>query len=248
MTTCMRIISLSPSITETLFALSLEQDLVGVTDDCSKTPSSLRRVGNPKALHADIIAGLKPDLLIAESGLNRPDEIRNLKEKFHVISYEVVSMPSLIRTIGDLGEQLEVQENAKKLIRHIYAEWNQAPKDPVKSLILLWNTPFLTVSANTYASNLIEAAGGINVFRQDPTPEVAIEIEDMIDQSPDLILLPQEPFPFTKKDAAYFQNLPPFARKRVRLVDGYLFSRFGPRTVSALKVLKALMQEAKVSS
>lgn len=218
-----------------------------MTDDSSKPGASFTAVGAPKALHADKIAALTPDLLIAESGLNRPDEIRNLKEKFHVISYEVLSIPSLIRTIGDLGEQLEVQERAKELIRKIYAEWEQAPKDPVKTVILLWNNPFLTVSANTYASYLIEAAGGVNAFRQDPTPEVAIEIEDMIDQAPDLILLPQEPFPFTQEHADYFQNLPPFQRKKVKLVDGYLFTRFGPRTIEALKVLKTLMREIRVA-
>lgn len=242
----MRIISLSPSFTEIILALGLEQDLVGITGDCPKSGRAVS-VGAPKALDAAQIAALHPDLMIAESGLNRPDEIRQLKERFHIISYEVISMPSLVRALGELGEKLEAQEAAKKLIREIYAAWNQAPPDPVRSLVLLWNLPFLTVSANTYASHLIEAAGGLNVFRKDPTPEVAIEIEDMMDQDPEMIFLPQHPFPFTEEHAAYFQNLPPFSKKRVRLIDGYFFSRFGPRTVTALQTLKTLMQEARVS-
>lgn len=236
----MRIVSLSPSFTEILLALGLERDLV----DGILLPGA-ESIGTPKALEAGKIAALKPDLLIAEAGLNRPDEIRKLKEQFHVISYEVISIPSLIRAIVDLGEQLETQEKAGTLIREIDAAWEPSPRESVRSMILLWNTPFLTVSANTYASHLIEAAGGVNVFRNDPTPEVPIEIEDMIDQDPELILLAQEPFPFTAEHAAYFQNLPPFSKKKVRLIDGHLISRFGPRTVTALRVLKRMFLEMK---
>lgn len=241
----MRIVSLSPSFTEIILALGLQHDLVGMTDDCLQDvvrPSeAASNVGAPKALHIEKIAALKPDLLIAESGLNRPDEIKTLKERFHVLSYEVISIASLIKAIGDLGTQLEKLESAKQLIREIYSGWEQAPKDPVPAMILLWNMPFLTVSANTYASHLLEAAGGLNVFRKDPTPEVAIEIEDMMDQKPEVILLAQEPFPFKQEQADYFQSLPPFAKKKVRLIDGYLISRFGPRTINALKTLKTLL-------
>ena len=241
----MRIISLSPSLTEILTALDLERDLIGVTEDCPKFLSPKFCLGSPKALDLEKFDDLKPDLILADTGQNRPDQISRLKEKYRVISYGFSSIPSLIKATGDLGELLEKVEPAKKLIREIYEVWEPAPADPVRTLILLWNSPFLTVNANTYASSIIEAAGGLNVFRDDPVPEIPIEIEDMIDQTPDLILLPGAPFPFSGNHLNYFQNLPPFSQKTVRLIDGAWIARCGPQTISALKGLKSMIQEMK---
>ncbi len=225
--------------------MDLERDLIGVTDDCPKSITSNFRLGSPKALNLEGFAEIQPDLILADAGQNRPDQIRQLKEKYHVISYEFFSIPSLIKAVGDLGELLEKAEPAKKLIREIDEVWEPAPANPVRTLILLWNSPFLTVNAQTYASSIIEAAGGLNVFRNDPVPEIPIEIEDMIDQTPDLILLPGAPFPFTEEHLNYFQNLPPFYQKRVRLIDGAWMTRSGPQTVSALKGLKGIIQEVR---
>ena len=232
----MRIISLSPSLTEILTALDLGRDLIGVTGE---------DLGSPKTLNLGSFADLNPDLILADLGQNRPDQIRQLKEKYRVISYEISSIPSLIKAIGDLGELLEKNEPAKKLVREIYEVWEPAPANPVRTLILLWNSPFLTVNAKTYASSMIETAGGLNVFRNDPVPEIPIEIEDMIDQTPELILLPGAPFPFTKGHVNYFQSLQPFLQKKVRLIDGSWIERSGPQTIAGLKGLKGIIQEVR---
>lgn len=242
----MRIISLSPSITETLEALGLQGDLAGVTDDCPVP--GVETVGRPMALSSEKIQTLKPDVIVTAFAENRPEEIRVLEHTCRVAVFKVNSMPSLVQTIKDLGELFEKQNEAKELIRKIYAEWPAPCLNPVRSMLLLWNAPFLTVNANTFSSSLIEAAGGLNVFRAEPVAEIPIELEDMSDQKPDLILLPAAPYPFEKQHVDYFKNIPVFAEKSVHLIDGLLISRFGPRTVEALKTLRKITDEIKARS
>lgn len=241
----MRIVSLSPSLTEILQSFGLHENLVGITSECPAGLSRAERLGSPKTLELKKIAELAPDLIVTERKENRPEEIRELNKNHKIVSWDVVSMSSVISTISELAKITDCEDAAKELIRSIYQEWPTPPKNPALVVTLVWSNPMSTVSGRSYISHLIEAAGGWNPYREDPIPEVAIELEDMLDLGADMLLLPSEPYGFEAKHAVYFKNLPSFAKKSVHLIDGNLLARFGPQTVTALKTLKSLIQAVK---
>ena len=236
----MRIVSLSPSFTEILQALGQHENLAGVTDECPQGLTRPVRLGAPNALRLSEIKKLSPELILTERRENRPEEIREIEKEFKVRVLDVTSIPSVIAAISETGKWTQSEEAAKELIRRIYQEWPAPSLTPVKTAVLIWNNPITTVSSRHYISNLIEAAGGWNLYREDPVAEVAIELEEMMDLAPEVLLLPSSPYSFSKKDAEAFKNFPVFHQKKVELIDGVLFSRFGPRTVEALKLLKSI--------
>ena len=90
-----------------------------------------------------------------------------------------------------MGRAVQKNQEAGELNLRIKGEYDrvrQEAKDhaPVRTQILLWNTPLLTVNFDTYASKLIESCGGWNVFHEDPVREIPIDLEDMIEKNPEL--------------------------------------------------------------
>lgn len=238
----MRLVSLAPSLTDILQALNLSEDLVGITDECLDRLGGASRLGSSKSPKLEKILDLKPDLIFSDSLENPPQILREIREKFEVASFRVTSLSDVISTIAEIGKRTQRDSEMKGLIQQIYQEWQAAPQNPLRTVMLHWNNPISTFSGRTYASHLLEASGGWNIFREDPTPEVAIELEDAMDQKPDLLLLLSKPFSFDQKHEKYFQSLPSFASTKVHLVEGDLFLRYGPKTVTGLQTLKRLIQ------
>lgn len=243
----MRILSLSPSFTDILLAFGLHENLAGITDECSSGLGNPVRVGPPGLLSLGAIDALSPDLILTERKENRPEVIKRLEQKYRVVSFDVVTVASVISAISETGKLTDCEEQAKQLVREIYQEWPAPDRDPVRTAILVWSHPVTTVSSRSYVSQLVEAAGGWNLYREDPLPEVPIELEEMLDMNPDLLVLPSAPYAFDQKSADYFQKLPAFSQRKVALVDGMLFTRFGPATVKALKQLKQVIQSCRSS-
>lgn len=236
----MRIVSLSPSFTEILESCKAAGQIVGITDDCPVLKHEPARLGSTKSFDLAKIESMRPDLVLADQNENRPEVLRELAKKFKVVSFAITSIHSVAEAVGEIGRlagcETETRLLAGEILSAIPPE-NEA-KEKVRTLILLWNLPFLTVNRETYSSILVEAAGGYNIFHEDPVREIPIEIEDMIDNKPAAILLASDPYPFTKSHVDYFEAFNIFSHVKVRLLDGHFFSRFGPRTVSALKTLR----------
>jgi ABC-type Fe3+-hydroxamate transport system substrate-binding protein len=108
----------------------------------------------------------------------------------------------------------------------------------------IWKTPWMAVGGDTYASNLLEVCGGANVFadRIDRRYPI-IELSEIVDAAPEVILLPDEPYHFGPRDALELSELPvPAARdRRIHLIDGTLVSWYGPRIGRAITALRDLI-------
>ena len=243
----MRIVSLSPSFTEILQSLGSDSDLVGVTHHCpNKVIPNAVLIGSPKALDLETIESLHPDLILAQDNENRPEELKTLRKKQKVLSFDVRSIQHVIDTVHSIGDAIGKRDAAKSLNGSIKAAWKKNQnelegKEPIPVLILLWNNPFITVNFDTYTSRLLESCGGSNIFRSDPIPEFAVEIEDMIERNPRILFLPKSPYSFAKRHIEGFRKYRVFSKIRIELIDGTLISRFGPHTVEALKTFRALI-------
>ena len=243
----MRIVSLSPSLTDILIALESQDSLVGASDACQFNQNSIQRIGSPKAVQIPKINALAPGLILADAEDNRPDEIQKLQGKWKTEFFKVRKASEVLDAVAGLGRLVQKEKEAQRLSGALREELSANEKafsgrEKRRTILLVWDQPYLTVNFDAYPSRLIEASGGVNAFREEPVREFPVEMEDMIDKNPEVLLLSSEPAPFRKKHIAQFRQYRIFSRIPIHLVPARLFNRYGPQTVDALKSLRQIYQ------
>lgn len=241
----MRIVSLSPSLTEILAALGAADRLVGATDACEIGAAGVTRLGSPKAIQVSKVETLDPDWILADALDNRPEEIQTLAKRGRVKLFDVRKIDQVSDTVAELGRLVAKPGEAGNLCGLIQGEmklnaeaFQSSPKK--RTVLLIWDQPYLTVNFDTYPSRLIEASGGANAFREEPLHEFPVEMEDLLEKDPELLLLPGEPAPFREKHVRQFRKYRIFSQIPIHLLDGKLFSRYGVQTGEALRTLRGI--------
>jgi len=226
-----RVVSLVPSLTETLFDLGRGDVVVGITDFCIFPPNLDRpRVGGTKNPRVDAIRALAPDLvhMNREENLKRhADEIATFAEVFMTEPKSVDDVASLITTLGAMHGS---SERAAELVRTLDdARFTTAP---FTFAVPIWKDPWMWCGGDTYVSALVESIGGRNVLH-DQMRYPSMSVDDVVAMKPDVIFLPDEPYAFTAADAhAIGANvIGPF--------PGHLFTWHGTRTIEGLRFLRA---------
>lgn len=246
-----RVVSLCPSITETLVALGGLRQLAGATRFCTRPKGllwGLPRIGGTKDPDVARILDLRPDLVFANREENRREDV----EALEAAGVEVdVSFP---RTVADVapdverwGERIGQPAEGKELARRIeasLAELEQVPA-PVPFLYAywIWRDPWMTVSDDTYVADLLRLAGGVNVFGRETDRYPAARPEESLARGADVHFFPNEPFPFrAAKHGEELERI--FGSERVRLfVPGDDFCWHGVRTLDGLERMKILRTE-----
>jgi hypothetical protein len=102
-----------------------------------------------------------------------------------------------------------------------------------RAFVPIWRRPWMTINADTYGSSLLAALGTDNVYADAPERYPTVTLDDAAAQSPDLVLLPSEPYPFAERHVAEIRSV----AEDVRLVDGRDLFWWGVRTPAALQRL-----------
>ncbi len=238
-----RIISLVPSITELLFDLDLEQEVVGITKFCVHPKlwyKNKPKIGGTKTIHIDRVKALNPDLIIANKEENQQDKIEALCQLFPTYITNVKTMQDGIDMIQTIGKLTHRQIQATQLIQRYhqkYKAWEKLKTQipPKKVIYLIWRKPYMTIGGDTYISDCLKEGGFINLLaHQTRYPEITIE--QMQALQPDMILLSSEPFPFKQKHIDELQQS--FPNTTIQLVDGELFSWYGSRMIKTMDYFK----------
>jgi ABC-type Fe3+-hydroxamate transport system substrate-binding protein len=251
-----RIVSLVPSLTETLFALGCGTRLVGVTDFCvhpAEGVAAKARVGGTKNPALAAIAQLRPDLVLANKEENRRRDVERLERAGVPVwvgdARDVSGAIAEVRALGRLCEAAATGEAlAARLETALRAARAGAPVPPVRCLALIWKAPYMGVGPDTFASDLLAQCGGANVLsagagaRRYPRLDAA-RIGAL---APELILLPTEPYAFAEEDRRELLALDCAAARagQVHVVEGELLTWYGPRIARALEVFGALLRAA----
>lgn len=195
-----RIVSTSPSITETLFALGLGDRVVGVSDFC-RFPQEVKRlpkVGTFLKPDAERIAGLRPDLVIVNAVSSDLDRrLTTLRIPFIVV--ERGTSKSVFETIRKVGAATGVPDRAEVLVRDLETRLSNvrraAALQPRRSVILIIGrragslTDLVAVGRDSYLNDLIGLAGGTNLMAGDGMPEYPrISMEAVLRFNPDVII------------------------------------------------------------
>lgn len=252
-----RIVSLVPSWTEALFELGLGSRVVGVTEYCVHPARDLAHVpsvGGTKNPDLDRIAGLRPDLIIANREENKRQDVERLRargiEVWVTDARTVAAGARELRELARLGAtDAAVRAVVDPVVRAVESatESRSSRTDRTRVFCPIWKNPWMAVGGDTYANDLLALCGGDNVFadfedrsgRRYPIVGEA----DIEAAAPEVILLPDEPYTFGPRDVDELRALAvPAARSaRIHMIDGTWVSWYGPRIKRAIEALLPLL-------
>ncbi len=246
-----RIVSLIPSITEIFFRLGVGDRVVGVTKFCTEPPDGVAakpKVGGQKNPWIDAINDLKPDLVVANVEENRKVDVEAMGAAGLSV---LVTYPRKVREgiqlIRDLGVLTGATGQAEAIVGECeaaLAEAEMAGRTPVRVFCPIWRKPYMTINGDTFVDDMLRTCGGENIFRDRPERYPTVTLQEMAALRPEVILLPDEPYPFTEKHLTDFQGFPdvPAVRNhRVCLMDGKALCWYGPRIAESLRTLADIL-------
>ena len=234
-----RIVSLVPSLSETVCCLGAGGRLVGVTRYCVEPEAELRsvaRVGGTKNPALERIADLEPDLVLANEEENRPEHIDWLQDRFEVLVSTPRTVPEAADAVRQLGRRLMRAEEMQAVLLSIEAQMTRAQVEgmtlgSVKVFYAIWNQPWMSVNRDTYVHDVLERAGAVSVCADRPERYPVVQEAELAHLDADLILLPSEPYAFTDEDrTAVLRNKTFGSGVPVMLVDGRAYCWHGART------------------
>ena len=257
--TAERIVSLSPSNTEILFALGLEGRIAGVTSYCNYPPQieelkksgKLTVVGGYKDPDLEKIMSLHPDLVLG-SKIHSGNVIPGLeKSGIAVFAVNSANLSTMLSTISKVGEITGKETQATDLIDGLQSRINEV-KNKVGSLpekrvfYLLWHDPLQTAGIDTVQDEIIEMAGGENIFH-DLSGYPRIDAEAIVERDPEIIITGRgmgEKRDATlnwAKDEEIINDTKARENGCIYQIEGDLMTRAGPRIVDGLEELARII-------
>ena len=228
-----RVVSLVPSLTETLFDLGAGDAVAGITDFCIFPEGIERpRVGGTKTPRIDEIRALAPDLVYMNLEENLERHAKQIESFAPVFVTEPKTVDDVVELITTLGVIHDRRERASELTKALTRE--RVAVNPFTFAVPIWKKPWMWCGGDTYVSNLVESIGGRNVLR-DRERYPSMSLDEVLALRPDIVFLPDEPYLFTSADAAEIRGprvIGPF--------PGHLFTWHGTRTILGLRFLQSL--------
>ena len=257
-----RIISMAPSTTEIAFALGLDEKVVGVSDYCDYpydfsawiAAGNMTSIGDFSNPNMEVIASLEPDLILATGGVHRETitTLRNLGYKVLVlypadINGVLQNIELVGNATGKLAEAAALISNIKSRIDAVVSKVANAASQP-KVYYEVWYDPtsLWTAGAKAWQNELIEKAGGVNIFADQDLTYFMSSAEAVIERNPDIILLPEEGMgkgePFwgsldTVKARPGWGSISAVQNDRLVTVDSNTIARPGPRIADIIEDL-----------
>lgn len=240
-----RIVSLAPSITETLFAIGAGAQVVGVTDYCTYPAEARRkpRVGGIINPSIEAIVGLRPDLVIMSMEGNVRDDFRKLTSLgVSVYVTNPRTLQGIYASMTQLGSITGTADSAARVVARLrlreQAVRARAGKIPVRTLMVVSLQPLIVAGRNTFIEELLEAAGGVNLAAYAKGNYPVYSRETLLANNPDVILLASDVLGDVSALPRMFPEwyiVSAIRHKRVYRVEADLVSRPGPRALDALE-------------
>lgn len=252
-----KIISVAPSCTEILYAIGAGDKVVGVTtyDDYPYDFAAWIAAGNMTSIgdfttpNMEVITSLDPDLILASGGVQE-DDVNTLRNYgFKVLVLDPTSVDGILNNIELVGNATGKQTEAAALIDDLTNRINavaetvaNAAKPKVYYETYYETTSSWTIGAEAWQNELIEKAGGTNVFGDQPTDYYQYQVEALIERNPDIIVLPaegmgtgtQEGIDAVKARPGW-ETMNAVQNERIFQINPNFIERAGPRVVDAIE-------------
>lgn len=243
-----RIVSLAPSITETLFALGVGERVVGVSTYCDYPPQAARidKVGTFLQPNVERILAKRPDLVIAVPSPGNRAPVESLRELgLEVLIVNPERIGEILDAIRRIAAAVGVAEEGARLVARIEGELGAvearvAGAPPVRTLLLVGRAPFIAAGAGTYQDELITRGGGVNVAAGSGGAWPNLSLEFVVAQAPQVIVdasMGSEEAADRAASLAFWNDFPTIPAVRDGRVHGYRayeLLRPGPRVAETL--------------
>lgn len=195
--TLKRIISLAPSITENLYALGLEENVIGVTVYCPEYIKKNKAViGTLLEPNFEKIVALHPDIVIADKESNNPAAVNKLK-KLHInvfVNDYGNNFEGICTSLIVLGRELEKEEKAKEIVASVKNKLilMKHKNKRNKSLKVFWEigaAPLYTIGKYSFLNDINNYAGTINIFSDLALKYTKISREEVVLRNPEAIFI-----------------------------------------------------------
>lgn len=252
-----RIVSLSPTSTEIMFAIGAQDKLVGVTNSCDYPAGALeiQKVGEFSGPNLEMIINLKPDVVIGGTYIQE-DVTKALAELgVPVISTEAENIDDIFTSIEILGMISKQEDDANKVVANMKTRLEEIAKKvkdskPVSVFYVVWKDPFKTAGNNTFINEVLTLAGGENVA-SDVEGWADYSREELIVKNPYGIVSSSHSAPEKEtvdslvKDPL-FSELEASKAKRIHIMsDDSIIARGGPRIVDAIEEIRMSLESWK---
>ncbi len=244
-----RIVSLSPNNTEILFALGLENKIVGVTNYCDypQEAKNKENIGGFSTPSVEKIVALMPDLVLADD-IHKDiinEQMQSLGLTIVVISPE--SINGILDSIRLVGQITESTGAAEKLILDMEHRINKitdktknlSDSQKTKVFFVIWIDPLMTFGPNTYGNEIIQLVGGVNIAVDATTEYPIYNMEVLVERNPDVIIVSTLHGLGVTADGVKImlagKNIAAVANNRIHSIDASLIDRAGPRVVEGLE-------------
>lgn len=237
-----RILALSPNACEMLFAIGAGKDVVGVGEYCDypEAAGRLPRVANARRIFVEAALRMHPTLIVTADR-----HIKGLKmlegRGFRIIvthPYHFSDIFADLRRLGTVTGHTEKAEDVTgKLEQHFLAVRSKS-LHPAPVFFEVWSDPLMTQGKRSFITEVIEAAGGRNIFADTPLETVRVNIEAVLRARPEVIVIPSASGNTSARRKFWRKWL---KNVRVIAINPDLISRPGPRLVDGVEVLKKLL-------
>lgn len=244
-----RVVSLIPAVTELLVALGAGDRLIAVSEsDSTLGTDSLPSVGATLNLSYERLIEIDPDLVIVWAGsaalLNRLSVLG-----MRGLGVEAETLEHMYASLDVLGRLFERSERADSISDSI-RRGLQSVRDAVATLdkpsvfYVVWDDPPITTGSGTFINELIEIAGGRNIFADAVDKWPSVTFEAIVHRDPDVVIWPRSSHgidPVQRMAGAGWREVGAIQESNVVVVDGSRFNRPGPGVVEAVRELAAVL-------
>lgn len=252
----LRIVSLAPSLTETLYALGVQDRLVGDTDFCDYPSEAQKKtkVGGVMNPNLEEIAALHPDLVLVTKEGNRIETVRAL-DTLGIPTYatDAHNVEEIISGTQKLADLLGVPETGRTLatdlqerLADLQAKLENIP--PSRVLFVVWTEPLISVGKNTFIADALRKAGAVSIV--DSTQDwPQMSLEEVARLQPDYLVFAAAHSEGGTHEFDVLANLPGWrileaVRNRHYAIISSAVNRPAPRIVSAIEDLARQLHPA----
>jgi iron complex transport system substrate-binding protein len=244
-----RVVSLIPATTELLFAIGAGPAVIGRTAWCDYPAAAAKvpNLGDGIAPNVEAVLASRPDLVILYNSAQNADVAARLRRLgIAALRLNTDSLGDVDR-VGRLLGRLTGHARAADSVAAVFdtalaAATAPAPARRPKVLLLVWEQPPMTIGRGSFLSELVERAGGRNLFADVTSSAGTVSIEAVASRDPDLILTTTAgPVGFAERPE--WQTVRAVRERRFLPVSGSEFDRPSPRAPAAIRELTRLLRE-----
>ncbi|MFP3947014.1 MAG: ABC transporter substrate-binding protein [Archaeoglobaceae archaeon] len=251
-----RVVSLSPSNTEILYALGLNDSIVAVTDYCNYPPEAEDKptIGGYTTVNVERVISMDPDLVVAAHGNGR-QVVETLKRYVTVYALNPQDLEDVKHNIRVLGEIADKEENASEItymmedkVEEVREEVQERENRNVTVAHIIWHDPIWASGKDTFIDQIISIAGGENVFNFDGFR--IVNREELLTKNPEVIIVNGGSGMGNKGEDIIYQeimtmdNLKAVKKGNVYVINSDIVSRPSYRLVYALEKVEDFLDKS----